>query len=107
MDVMIPIIPNYSFNGEDVVYYYDMGVLKVHPGTDGKETQWENETLPNYRLVFYFWLFSDLLEINVGLVHSPDHFSDSQISDHLFLSPGLSVASDSAGNRLFECVWRC
>lgn len=55
MDVMIPIIPNYSFNGEDVVYYYDMGVLKVHPGTDGKETQWENETLPNYRLVFYFW----------------------------------------------------
>ena len=54
MEMMIPINPNYSSNGDDVVYYYDMEILKVHPGTDGRETQWENETLPNYRLVLLF-----------------------------------------------------
>ena len=98
MDVMIPIIPNYSLNGDDVVYYYDMGVLKAHPGTDGRETQWENETLPNYRLVSFLYPFSNLLEINMGLVYASDHLSDSQISDHVFLSSGLPVASDSARN---------
>ena len=30
----------------------------------------------------------------MGLVSSPSHFLDSQISDHIFLSSGLSVTSD-------------
>lgn len=33
---------------------YDSGTgLIPHPGTDSYETQWENEILPNYRLVVH------------------------------------------------------
>ena len=56
MELMISI--NASASREDgqtrVPALYDSGAgLVPHPGTDGYETQWENEVLPNYRLVVH------------------------------------------------------
>lgn len=52
--LMFPINPNCCLDHayqHRIVLYKEGSVLKHHPGTDGRETQWENEVLPNYRLV--------------------------------------------------------
>lgn len=48
---MVPINPNYTNTTDNSVLFAENGSLKVHPGSDGRETQWENEILPNYRFV--------------------------------------------------------
>lgn len=55
MRLMIPLNPNLpkqeGMKMENLVTYEENGKYLWHPGTDGKETQWETEYLPNYRLV--------------------------------------------------------
>lgn len=58
MELMLSI--NASVSHEDrqarTPVLYDSGAgLVPHPGTDGYETQWESEVLPNYRLVAQRW----------------------------------------------------
>ena len=56
MRLMLPLNPNViKYEGmsmENLVAYKENGAYLWHPGTDGKETEWETEYLPNYRLVF-------------------------------------------------------
>ena len=58
MRLMLPLNPNViKYEGmsmENLVAYKENGAYLWHPGTDGKETEWETEYLPNYRLVFLF-----------------------------------------------------
>ena len=55
MRLMVPVNPNVSREDArtdmNLVTYNAHGDYVWHPGTDGKETQWESEYLPNYRLV--------------------------------------------------------
>lgn len=55
MRLMVPVNPNVSRDNArtemNLVTYNAHGDTMWHPGTDGKETQWESEYLPNYRLV--------------------------------------------------------
>lgn len=55
MRLMVPVNPNISREDArsdmSLVTYNYHGEFVWHPGTDGKETQWESEYLPNYRLV--------------------------------------------------------
>lgn len=54
MRLMFPINPNCCLDHShqhSIALFKEGSVLKHHPGTDGRETQWENEVLPNYRLV--------------------------------------------------------
>ena len=54
MRFMIPININACLqdaHNHEVVYFFEDDERKRHPGTDGRETQWQNEVLPNYRNV--------------------------------------------------------
>lgn len=54
MRLALPINPNCPLSHSkqhDVVYIREGEKQRKHPGTDGKETEWESEVLPNYRMV--------------------------------------------------------
>lgn len=56
MRFMIPININTCLqdaHNHEIVYFFENDERKRHPGTDGRETQWENEVLPNYRNVYF------------------------------------------------------
>lgn len=57
MRLMIPINPNLPreevHSPQNLVLSMRSGEYDWHPGTDGRETQWETEYLPNYRRVGY------------------------------------------------------
>lgn len=61
MRLMVPVNPNIlkqeGMRMENLVTYEDNGEYLWHPGTDGKETEWETEYLPNYRLVLFLFTY--------------------------------------------------
>lgn len=65
MRLMIPINPNVpkdeTHMPDNLVLCMREGEYDWHPGTDGRETQWETEYLPNYRLVGFMYSSSILL----------------------------------------------
>ena len=54
MRFILPMNPNCPLRQasmHDLVSIQEGKERRHHPGTDGRETQWENELLPNYRSV--------------------------------------------------------
>ncbi len=70
MRLMLPLNPNViKYEGmsmENLVAYKENGAYLWHPGTDGKETEWETEYLPNYRLVFLFLICDHRMKHGMG-----------------------------------------
>ena len=77
---MLPINPNCTLHEahlHDIVCYKDdSNIISHHPGTDGRETQWEIEALVNFRSVLQlntnYWQIREwdgLIEQIIGFYH--------------------------------------
>ncbi|KAK8821297.1 hypothetical protein WA538_005924, partial [Blastocystis sp. DL] len=84
MRLMVPVNPNVSREDArtemNLVTYNAHGDTMWHPGTDGKETQWESEYLPNYRLSA---TWNELISIMI-------HYHREYQIDSFFLQDGQS-----------------
>lgn len=102
MTLMLPVNPNttadHTSHHSSVLCDSGDG-LKPHPGTDGYETQWENETLPNYRLVDAVLLLSRV-EGGVGRHDSPAGAVRGEVRRPRVLSPRRTVVADRSRDGL-------
>lgn len=102
MTLMLPVNPNttsdHTPHRSSVLCDSGDG-LKPHPGTDGYETQWENEMLPNYRLVDAVRLLSRV-EGGVGRHDSPAGTVRGEVRRPHVLSPRRTVVANRSRNGL-------
>ena len=91
---MLPSHPNCSVHQAEkhsLVYYREGDEMKRHPGTDGRETQWENEFLPNYRLVLIVSIYHGQLSEWNGLIERIISYYHDYHINSFFLQDGQSL----------------